>query len=293
MSAALAAASQGHDVVLYEREQRLGGQLHLAAAPPGREDFIRLAEDLVAELATSAVKVVLGKDVDADTIRDVAPDRVILATGARPTVPPIPGVERLNAGDGEVTRVACGEGARVVQAWDVLSGRERAGDRVVVIGGGAVGIEVALYLAEKGSLSADALKFLLVEGAEPVETLRELALKGTKRVTLVEMIDRVGQDIGRSTRWVMMQEIKRRGVTVKTATKALEIAEGLVRVEGPEGVEEIPADTVVLAAGAESHSPLEAVARDLGVEVVTVGDARSIAQVIDAVHEGHAAGMKG
>ena len=284
MSAALAAASQGHDVALFEREGRLGGQLHLASAPPGREEFIRLAEDLVAELATSRVNVVLGTDVDEKAIRGAEPDLLILATGAQPTIPPIPGVERLH--DAEV------EGTQVVQAWNVLAGLEGTGQRVVVIGGGAVGVESALYLAEKGSLTGEALKFLLIEGAETVETLRELAIKGTKEVCLVEMVDRVGQDIGRSSRWVMMQEIARRGVNIKTATQALEIGDGYVRVEGENGVEDIPADTVVLAAGAESHSPLVAVAQGIGIETVTVGDAQGIAQIIDAVHQGHAAGMK-
>jgi 2,4-dienoyl-CoA reductase (NADPH2) len=274
MSAAASAADQGHDVTLYEKSDRLGGQLLLAGAPPGREEFVQLARDLRNQLAVRRVKVVLNTEVSEALVDNEAPQSVILATGALPSKPPIPGVDL----------------PHVVQAWDVLDGTVHTGRRVVILGGGAVGVETAILLADKGTLSGQALKFLLLNRAEEPGDLYELASRGTKEVVVVEMIDRVGKDIGKSTRWAMMQDAERAGITERTATRALEITEQGVRVESAAGVEEIPADTVVLATGAKSHNPLQPALERKGIPVCVVGDARQLAKAFDAVHEGFAAG---
>ena len=97
----------------------------------------------------------------AELIEKESPDAVILATGAEPMIPPIPGIDN----------------PIVVQAWDVLLDKVATGRKVVVIGGGAVGVETALFLGEKGTLSGDELKFLLVNKAEEPDDLYELATK--------------------------------------------------------------------------------------------------------------------
>lgn len=274
MSAAAAAADLGHDVTVYEKSDRLGGQLHLAGAPPGREEFVQLAGDLQAQLAARGVRIVLNRQVDVSLVEQERPQAVIIATGAVPIRLPIPGADL----------------PHVVQAWDVLEGKVRTGRRVVVIGGGAVGMETALFLADKGTLSGDALKFLLLNRAEAPEDLYELASRGTKEVVLLEMIAKVGKDIGKSTRWPMLQDADRAGIRMRTAAKALEITESFVKIETASGVEEIPADTVVLAAGAEAYNPLQEALEKKGVSVQVVGDAGTPAKAFDAVHQGFAAG---
>ena len=274
MSAATAAATRGHDVTLYEQADKLGGQLHLAGAPPGREEFVQLATDLAKQVSLRKIKVVLNRAVDADTLSHETPDVVVLATGATPTTLPIPGVD----------------GARVVQAWDVLTGKAPTGRRVVVVGGGSVGVETALFLAEKGTLSGETLKFLLVHGAETPETLLQLAVKGTKQVVLVEMEDRVGRDLGKTTRWGMLQDADRAGVDIRTATSVVEIADTGVRVDCDGVIEELAADTVVLAVGAEPHNPLAALVESRGIEVHVVGDANIVGKASDAILQGFEAG---
>ncbi|HEY4745364.1 MAG TPA: FAD-dependent oxidoreductase, partial [Desulfuromonadaceae bacterium] len=203
MSAATAVAERGHLVTLHERSNRLGGQLLLAGAPPGREEFRELAHDLQRQVERSGVQVVLNSPVDGQLLDEAAPDTVILATGGAPVTPPIPGVEL----------------PHVVQAWDVLAGTVRTGRRVAIIGGGAVGIETALFLAEKGTLSGEALKFLLVHGAESPEALYGLATRGSKEVTVIEMLDELGTNFGRSTRWGMMLDVGYYGVATRTAAR--------------------------------------------------------------------------
>lgn len=275
MSAALAAAERGHAVTLFEQSDHLGGQLFLAAAPPGREEFGVLANDLARQVAVSPVTVRLKTTVDEALIDAEKPDAVIVATGAKPITPPIPGADLPN----------------VVQAWDVLRNKVHVGRRVVIIGGGAVGVETALFLAEKGTLTGEAVKFLLINKAESPETLYELAIKGTKEIVIIEMLDAIGKDIGRSTKWTMFLELDRSNIKRLTVTKALEITPAGVRVEGPKGAQEISADTVVMAAGAQSFNPLSALLEKKGIPCQTVGDARKVAQAIDAIHQGFKAGQ--
>jgi 2,4-dienoyl-CoA reductase (NADPH2) len=274
MSAALSAWEKGHDVTLYEKSNRLGGQLYLASAPPGREEFAELAKDLEHQVAISTINVVLNQSVDEALIDQEEPDAVILTTGALPIKPPIPGVEL----------------SHVVQAWDVLEGKAVTGKRVVIIGGGAVGVETATFLAEKGTLSAEALKFLLVNRAEDLEDLYKLATRGTKEITVIEMIAKMGKDIGKTTRWGILQDLSRNKIKTRTTAKALEISETCVRVERDGDIEEIPADTVVLAVGAASHNPLQALVDKKEIPCKVIGDAARVALAFDAVHQGFEAG---
>lgn len=274
MTAAMAAADCGHEVTLAERGCRLGGQLHLAGAPPGREEFVVLARDLETQVRAKNIRILLEVEVDGAFVDAEKPDAVILATGGTPATPPIPGVDL----------------PHVVQAWDVLSGKVRPGRRVAVIGGGAVGIETALSLAEAGMLSGEALKFLLLHGAEKPEDLLELATRGSHQVTVVEMLKDLGTNFGKTTRWGMLQDVKRFGVECRVATRVLAItAEGL-RIER-EGVEEdIPADTLVLAVGTRSNSELRQQLQQRGIACQVVGDAGQVGMVIDAIHQGFEAG---
>jgi len=274
MSAALASSQRGHDVTLYEKSDRLGGQLFLASAPPGRAEFGELAKDLSRQIALSQVKTVLNTEVDESLIDREKPDAVILATGAEPITPPIAGIDRPD----------------VVQAWDVLRNAVYTGKNVVVIGGGAVGVETAMFLSEKGTLSGEDVKFLLVNRAEDPDTICELASKGTKKIILIEMLDKIGKDIGKSTKWCMFQEMERSKIDRRILTKALEITETGVKVDVDGKVEEIPADTVVIAAGSKSVNNLSKILKKKGIPFRTVGDADQVAQAIDAIHNGFAAG---
>ncbi len=276
MNAALAARQRGHEVTIYEKEGMLGGQLFLAASPPGREEFAELAWDLGNQVYDADITVEVDQIVDGDLIDQEKPDHIILATGAVPLTPPIPGADL----------------PHVVQAWEVLSHQMFTGKRVVIIGGGAVGVETALFLAEKGTLSAEALKFLFVNQAESPEVLYEMATRGTKEITVIEMLDTIGKDFGKSTRWGMLQDVKRHGIVTMTGAKALEITPAGLKIETAQGIEELPADTIVLAAGSRCENSLADVIKSKNIPFDVVGDADTIGMAFDAVHNGYAVGMK-
>ncbi len=276
ISAAIAAAEKGHKVRLYEKTMQLGGQLHLAGAPPGRSEFHVLAKDMASQLARSNVEVVLNVEVNRQTLLEQQPEMLIITTGGKPLLPAVPGVEH----------------GHVVQAWDILAGTKQAGRKVAVIGGGAVGVEVALKLAEEGTLSGEALKFLLVNKAEDPNHLYHLATESGREINLFEMANNLGGNFGKSTRWGMLQDVQRLGVKPCVGARVLEVTTSGLKVEISGEVQEIPVDTVVLAVGTVSENSLAAVAADLGITYHLAGDAAVPGTVFEANHQGFKVGRE-
>jgi 2,4-dienoyl-CoA reductase (NADPH2) len=139
-------------------------------------------------------------------------------------------------------------------------------------------------------LSGEELKFLLINGAETAEELYRLVTVGNKKITLVEMLDRLGSNFGKSTRWGMLQDVERSGIVTRLTAKVLEITAETVRIETAREVEELAADTVVLAVGTRSYNPLQQAAAELGIHSQVVGDADHTATAFEASHSGFAAG---
>ncbi len=274
MEAALTAHRRGHDVLLMERDLEVGGQLPLVAAPPGREDFRRLLDYYRGALAREGVAVRLGSAATPDAIRDFGAQTVILATGARPIRPAIPGIDL----------------PHVLDAWEVLLGQRVNGRRVVVLGGGAVGIEVALHLAARGTIDGETLKFLFRHDAESVEVLKELILRGSLDVSVVEMRKKIGEDVGHTTRWVFLKELEQHGVLQLPATRVTAITAEAVECEKQGEKVLLPADTVVCALGARSVNELAEPLKTAGFEVRVIGDAVKPRNIMEAVHEGFLAG---
>ncbi len=134
LSAAKTVALRGHRVTLYEKEEKLGGQLFAAEAAPHRQGWQELREALVRDVKKLGVDLRLGSEFTPADLGAEKPDAVILATGSIATKPKIPGIGRTN----------------VVTSRDLLEGRMEAKGGVVVVGGGCAGAQTAEYLAEKG-----------------------------------------------------------------------------------------------------------------------------------------------
>ena len=134
LEAARVAALRGHDVTIFEKEAKIGGQLNIATVPPYKNEVADLITFLTDAIEKLHVKVVLNKEADVDTIKAAKADVVIIATGSAPVTPNIPGVNN----------------KYVLNAHDVLNGNVKVGKNVVVVGGGSVGCETAEYLAKAG-----------------------------------------------------------------------------------------------------------------------------------------------
>jgi 2,4-dienoyl-CoA reductase (NADPH2) len=275
MKAACTAAGRGHKVTLVEKENHLGGQLLLNRLIPGRAELVTVVEDLINNLTHLNVEVRLKTTADMNLVKEISPDAVVVATGARPILPPIPGADA----------------KAVVQAWDVLAEKVPTGKKVIIIGGNAVGLETALYLATQGTLSPELLHFLIINQAESPETVMSLLNTGDKEVTVVEMEKKVGQNIGPSTRWTVLAELNRLGVSLLKGTRAKTIAPHGVEVEHNGKTSFLQADTIVMAVGAASDNILAEEIKTRIREVRLVGDAREPRKAMAAIREGFVAGL--
>ena len=274
MKAAVTLSDRGHQVILVEKGMQLGGQLLLNEKIPGREEILLAARDLEKSLKARPVKILLGKEADKALIINIAPDAIVLATGATPLLPSIPGINH----------------SKVVLAWDVLASKATVGKKAVIVGGNAVGLETALYLASQGTLSPEILHFLMVNKAESQDTIEELLDRGDKEVCVVEMTKKLGQDIGNSTRWTVMAELKRLGVKTITGAKAIEVNDGGLKIQKGAREELLPADSVVIAVGAKPENALASL-KDLVPELYVIGDANKPRNALEAIREGFLTGV--
>lgn len=134
MQFAITAAKRGHEVTLIEKEDKLGGQMRLACVPPYKEALAYALEWFRGEVVRAGVKVLYHTEATAESIKEADPDCVVLAAGAVPAWPPIKGVEN------------------AISSWDILGHKisTSEGEKIVIIGGGVVGSELAHMLCETG-----------------------------------------------------------------------------------------------------------------------------------------------
>ncbi|MDI7258828.1 MAG: FAD-dependent oxidoreductase [Thermodesulfobacteriota bacterium] len=152
MEAARVLAERGHQVSLYEKSDRLGGQWNIACLQEHKKSYASAAEYISRGLESAGVKIILNKEVTTQFVKDNRPDAVVVATGATPKTPDVPGAQ----------------GKNVVQAVDVIAGNAKVGKKVVVVGGRLVGMEVADSLAKQGKTVALITMYKLGEDGRPL-----------------------------------------------------------------------------------------------------------------------------
>ncbi|MGB3956215.1 MAG: FAD-dependent oxidoreductase [Brooklawnia sp.] len=242
MEAAHTAAGRGHRVRLYEQTDELGGNILPGVRPPFKSEMFACVDYETHMVAKTGVQVEFGQLVDADFLAQLGADALIIATGSAPLVPPIPGA------DEEV----------VVVAEDVLLGTVDVGGRVVVIGGGSVGVETAELLATQG-----------------------------REVTVVEMTDKILADMNPGMAYPLMARVAALPIRIVTGERVVEITPEAVVTDA----QRIDCDTAVLAVGYAADVELSQELTARGVPHVLIGDAVKPRKIRDAVVEGHDAGL--
>ncbi len=171
LEAARVAASRGHEVALWDKSATLGGKLRAASVPDFKQDLKLLVDYLSTQVNKLGVKVELMKEATPELVQQANPEVVIIATGAAPVIPQIPGME----------------GDNVFSAVDLLLGRKEAGERVIVAGGGVVGCETAVYLARKGKKVTiiEMMGQLIPEKLNPVSRMGLLNLVEDSKVEVL------------------------------------------------------------------------------------------------------------
>ena len=273
MEFARVASLRGHKVTIWEKRNRTIGLTEYAATPPRRGDIRKVGFWLERTCRSLGVEIVLNKEATVENILAAAGDfdRVVFACGSKAVMPPIP----------------TEEGAQVVHAWSVLEGKEKLGRNVVIVGGGDVGVETAMYVGEIGTITAEQLRFQMIFNAEPYERLKELLNTGSHKVSVIEMGKRFAPDINPGCRWSIMARVRQLGVKMYKLTRVKEIKKDAVVIENENGVQEIPADTVIIAAGARPFDDIYEAVKDKLPKVDVIGDAVEVARIPNAMSAGY------
>jgi 2,4-dienoyl-CoA reductase-like NADH-dependent reductase (Old Yellow Enzyme family)/thioredoxin reductase len=255
--AMMAACDRGHDVTLYEKEAKLGGNLEGAAAPPFKPDLKDYVKWFDREAAKYPAKILLSTEATPELVAAEKFDALILAVGADPVVPDVPGIGL----------------PHVSWAPDAAMGRTKAGKKIVIAGAGSIGIEAAIELAD-----ADPSRKI-----ELVESLDEQTAMGN----LYRTLGLASNDL--------REKLAERNIPIHYHTRLLEVSEHSVTVSGADRKEsfEIEADTVLLAVGLRPRYELIDSLRHTAPEasVYIVGDARKTGNISTATNQGFQAAL--
>jgi len=267
MEAARVSAMRGHEVTLYERESKLGGLLPLAAVIKGFdiEDLTTLVRYLRTQVTKLGVKINLGKEANPSIIKKIKPDVVILATGGVPTTPEITGINRRNVISGpdlhrrlrSYLRFLGPKALRwLTRFWMPI------GKRVIIIGGGLHGCELAEFLIKRGR------KVTIVD-AGTVDTLGDGIISRWRRRSLLD--------------W-----LAKKGATMVTEVKCEEITDKGLAVRNKEGNRQtILADTIVTATPLKSDTELLKTLKGEVPEIYAIGDCSEPRLILEAIGNGY------
>jgi 2,4-dienoyl-CoA reductase-like NADH-dependent reductase (Old Yellow Enzyme family)/thioredoxin reductase len=247
MEAARVAALRGHEVTLWEKSLELGGQLNYAAVPPYKNGIDPLIKYYQIQMRMLKVKIEVGVAATAALVQEFRPDVVVVATGAIPVIP----------------ETCAGKGKNIVTALEVLGGYQDIRERVVVVGGGMIGCEVAEFLAQ-----------------------------GHRDVMIVEMLGEIGRDIGPALRPGVLNRLRDAGIQAEAGIEVVEVTGKGVRGVRNGHPEFFLAGTVVIAVGMKSERKLGEELEGMVSEIHLIGDCAEPRRIREAIAEGYRVGLK-
>ena len=286
LAAAAEASRRGHKVTLFEAADRVGGQINLARAVPGKVEFDEMLSYYSGQIVDGGVDLRLNSTPSVSDLKDGLFDAVVVACGVHPRVPEIQGINH----------------PKVVFYNDLLRGNSHAGRRVAIIGAGGIGFDVAEYLChsqpgespksramdirefqQEWNVDADLKKAGGLSGdpLAPKPNAREITMLQRKKT-------RPGLDLGVSTGWILRSSLEKRGVKIVAGVTYQRIDDQGLHFLAEGEPRTLLVDTIVICAGQESNRGLFDELREAGIEAHVVGGAKEAAELdaMRAVEEG-------
>lgn len=245
MEAAICLADRGHEVILAEKSDRLGGAINFAKYVPFKADLDKFMNVLIRRVKERKITVMMETAMTPELASQLKPDAIVMAIGAKPIVPPIPGI------DGENTVMAIGMHEHM----------EGVKQEVLILGGGLVGCEEGIFLAQKGH-----------------------------KVTLVEMKPELCRDAPYLHHEAVLIELDKLGVKTYTNARCTEVLPDGAMVEINGVPTKLTAETVIIAAGVRARTNEVETFRNCADEFWVIGDCKQGRNVTAAIHEGYDAG---
>ncbi len=245
LEAAATAAERGHKVILAEKTDSLGGLLKFTDYDSLKSDLKRLKDHLIYRVQKSGVEVLLHTTVTPELVAKLKPDALLIAAGSTPVVFPLPGIETAQ------------------HATTAYTNLESLGKTVAVMGGGLVGCETALFLAETG-----------------------------REVTIIEMQDAVAPDANWMHRTAMLQSFaETTNLHIRTGLRCTAVTEAGVETQDKDGnTVLIPAESKVYAFGQRSVPVSELLKLDVPM-IRVIGDCHQVGKTNGAIFDGYHAAM--
>lgn len=239
LEAARVLAERGHEVILFEKSREIGGQLQYAKQVPGKSEFNETLRYYRTRLNKLGVEMRLGTVATAEALAREKFAEVVVATGVTPRTPELAGADL----------------PHVVNYSQVFEGKAHVGRRVVVIGAGGIACDLSHLLLSSGGIPSEATPYLVGYRILDPKNVQRYSASGRK-ITMLRRGKHVGTGLGKTTRWATIAALKHHGVEMVTQIDYKEITpEGVVIIQ--DGEEKlIPADTVVVAAGANPNRQL-------------------------------------
>lgn len=242
MEAARVAALRGCEVALYEKAERLGGHLIAASVPDFKQDIGRLLDWYRYQLEKLNLEIEVQTDVTPEIIKKENADTVVIATGSAPIIPNIPGIEK----------------SIVVTCIDLLLAKKESGERVVVVGGGLIGSETALWLANQG-----------------------------KSVSIVEALPEIGAGIHHANRVMLLDMLADKKVASMPCAHLKGVMDdGVILSHNGSPKRTIACDTVALAVGLKPQRELYESLRREVTELYLIGDSKEPRRIMHALWDG-------
>ena len=244
LSAAVTASKRGHTVILCEKDSELGGTIRFADTDSLKIDLKRYKAYLLRQAAKAKIDIRLNTPVTEELVREMQPDHIIVAAGATPTQPKIPGIENAR------------------HALTAYQEPESIGQKVVIIGGGLVGVECGMHLRSTGH-----------------------------DVTVLEALPEVARDAGPVYKIGMLWRLEQLGVKLVTDARVSGISEDSVTYEKDGAAQTLKADTVLYAVGMKPNTQTYLDLADKAPHVDFIGDCKTPGKLLGAIHGGYFAAL--